>query len=200
MFIAWILAQNSICAIHTFVKVLGIDYSMTSPAVTLIDGDKATCWFLTSVKRNQLTHTFGFLTCIGDPYPDFLSPEQRYDLISDWAVSKCKIQPDALVIEDYAMGAKGKVFHIGENCGLLKHKLWKEGVKFQTVAPTALKKFASGKGNADKCAMHSAFVQQTGIDLMKGMDKESKDCGSPVSDIVDSYFLARYAIRKQQPN
>jgi hypothetical protein len=187
-------------AIDTFVKVLGIDYSMTSPAVTLIDGDKATCWFLTSVKRNQLTHTFGFLTCIGDPYPDFLSPEQRYDLISDWAVSKCKIQPDALVIEDYAMGAKGKVFHIGENCGLLKHKLWKEGVKFQTVAPTALKKFASGKGNADKCAMHSAFVQQTGIDLMKGLDKESKDCGSPVSDIVDSYFLARYAIRKQQPN
>jgi hypothetical protein len=184
-------------AIDTCVKVLGIDYSMTSPAITLIDGEKATCWFLTSVKRNQVTHTFGMLTCVGDVYPDYLCPEQRYDLISEWAVSKCRVDADALVIEDYAMGAKGKVFHIGENCGMLKHKLWKSGIRFETVAPTALKKFAAGKGNADKCIMHAAFKDQTGIDLMKSMDKESKDCGSPVSDIVDSYFLARYAIRKQ---
>lgn len=178
-------------------KVLGIDYSMTSPAITLIDGEKATCWFLTSVKRNQTTQTFGMLTCVGDTYPDYLCPEQRYDLISDWAVSKCGIVVDALVIEDYAMGAKGKVFHIGENCGMLKHKLWKRKIPFETVAPTALKKFASGKGNADKCMMHAAFKDQTGIDLMKSMDKESKDCGSPVSDIVDSYFLARYALTRK---
>ena len=65
------------------------------------------------------------------------------------------------------------------------------------IAPTALKKFAAGKGNADKCVMHAAFKEQTGIDLMVSMEKESKDCGSPVSDIVDSYFLARYAITKQ---
>jgi hypothetical protein len=45
--------------------------------------------------------------------------------------------------------------------------------------------------------MHAAFKEQTGIDLMASMEKESKDCGSPVSDIVDSYFLARYAITKQ---
>jgi hypothetical protein len=197
MFICCILAQYSTNAIHTYVKVLGIDYSMTSPAVTLIDGDRATCWFLTSVKRNQVTQTFGFITCIGEPQRDFLCPEQRYDSISTWAVSKCKVNADALVIEDYAMGAKGKVFHIGENCGLLKHKLWKEKIHFHVIAPTALKKFAAGKGNADKCAMHAAFKEQTGIDLMASMEKESKDCGSPVSDIVDSYFLARYAITKQ---
>lgn len=197
MFIARILAQVASVAIHTFVKALGIDYSMTTPAITLIDGDRATCWFLTSVKRNQVTQSFGFLTCVGDVYPDFLCAEERYDLISEWAISKCRVDADSLVIEDYAMGAKGKVFHIGENCGMLKHKLWKNGLRFHTLAPTALKKFAAGKGNADKCVMHSAFVQQTGIDLMKGMDKESKDCGSPVSDIVDSYFLARYALTKQ---
>ncbi len=178
-------------------KVIGIDYSMTSPAVTLIDGDRTICWFLTSVKKNQITQTFGVFTCVGDIYPDFLCQEQRYDLISDWAVSKCRVDPDALIIEDYAMGAKGKVFHIGENCGLLKHKLWKEKLRFDVIAPTALKKFAAGKGNADKCMMHSAFIEHTGIDLMKSMDKETKDCGSPVSDIVDSYFLAKYALTKK---
>ena len=96
------------------------------------------------------------------------------------------------------MGAKGKVFHIGENCGLLNHKLWKEKMSFKVIAPTALKKFASGKGNADKCMMHESFVKDTGINLMKEMDKESKDCGSPVSDIVDSYYLARYALKQIQ--
>ena len=98
------------------------------------------------------------------------------------------------------MGAKGKVFHIGENCGLLKHKLWKNKIRFETVTPTALKKFATGKGNSDKCIMHAAFHELTKINLMKEMDKESKDCGSPVSDIVDSYFIARYALKKQSPN
>jgi hypothetical protein len=191
-----ILAQKLAKAIHTFVKVLGIDYSMTSPAVTLIDGDKATCWFLTSIKRHQVTYSFGNIVCIGDIYPDFLCPEQRYDLISDWAITKCR-NGGSILIEDYAMGAKGKVFHIGENCGLLKHKLWKEKMAFEVTAPTALKKFASGKGNADKCMMHEAFVKETGINLMKEMDKESKDCGSPVSDIVDSYFLARFLLKKK---
>ena len=95
------------------------------------------------------------------------------------------------------MGAKGKVFHIAENCGLLKHKLWVAAHRYQTITPTALKKFATGKGNADKCMMHAAFVAETGIDLMKAMDKESKDCGSPVSDIVDSFYLAKYAFTRQ---
>jgi hypothetical protein len=197
MFMGQSIHQTTIEAIHTYVKVIGIDYSMTSPAVTLIDGDRTICWFLTSVKKNQITQTFGVFTCVGDIYPDFLCQEQRYDLISDWAVSKCRVDPDALIIEDYAMGAKGKVFHIGENCGLLKHKLWKEKLRFDVIAPTALKKFAAGKGNADKCMMHSAFIEHTGIDLMKSMDKETKDCGSPVSDIVDSYFLAKYALTKK---
>jgi len=98
---------------------------------------------------------------------------------------------DHIVIEDYAMGAKGRVFHLGENCGLLKHKLWHNGLTFSVIAPTALKKFATGKGNADKCAMVEAFRLRTGIDLPVHM-QGGKDCGSPVSDIVDSWFLAAY--------
>jgi len=178
------------------VKIVGIDYSMTSPAVTVIMDNRATCRFLTSVKRNQTSGVCEMLAWHGDPYPDYKTAEERFDLISEWAVLQC-IDADVIVLEDYAMGAKGKVFHLGENCGLLKHKLWQRGLKFETVAPTALKKFASGKGNSDKCAMLNAFVKETGIDLMKQMDKESKDCGSPVSDVVDSFYLAQWGIKKQ---
>jgi hypothetical protein len=88
------------------------------------------------------------------------------------------------------MGAKGRVFHLGENCGLLKHNLWKHGLNFTLVSPTALKKHATGKGNADKCAMISAFHHKTGIDLASLMD--IGNCGSPLSDVVDSWFLADY--------
>lgn len=173
--------------------IIGIDYSMTTPAITVREYT-TTCNFLTSVKKYQtsyLPQSNRDFTIVGWPYPEFTSQEDRFNGISDWAMKLCK-KEDTIVIEDYAMGAKGKVFHIAENCGLLKHKLYKQGIKFVTIAPTALKKFATGKGNADKCAMYDAFVNETGIHLRELMESDNKDCGSPVSDIVDSYFLALY--------
>jgi Holliday junction resolvasome RuvABC endonuclease subunit len=174
-------------------KVIGIDYSMTAPSITIIDGDKTVSHYLTSIKRHQTTYDLGSFVIRGHTYPPHNSQEDRFDQISHWAICLCDISPDCVIIEDYAMGAKGKVFHIAENTGLLKHKLWKRKIDFKTIAPTSLKKFATGKGNADKCLMHVAFESKTGLNLMKIMDIESKDCGSPVSDVVDSYFLAMFA-------
>jgi hypothetical protein len=59
--------------------------------------------------------------------------------------------------------------------------------------PTVVKKFASGKGNADKDRMYEAFVKETGAELMKEISPDSKKVASPVSDIVDSYFICKYA-------
>jgi len=202
MFIWKSIPQVQEKAIHKGMRFLGIDYSMTCPAVTVMDGaGNSKSYFLTGVRRHEgagtrtgahgRTHAWEGIT-----YPPHNCQEQRFDNIANWTLALTQ-QGDVIVIEDYAMGAKGKVFHIAENCGLLKHKLWVAGLSFQTVAPTALKKFATGKGNADKCKMHESFVTETGIDLMKAMDKESKDCGSPVSDIVDSYYLAKYALTKR---
>jgi Holliday junction resolvasome RuvABC endonuclease subunit len=175
-------------------KVIGIDYSMTTPAITVMSGEKIEIHYLTSVKRHQTDYRLSDSFVIhGTPQYDYHCQEDRFDRISEWAVRICDIEPNFIIIEDYAMGAKGKVFHIAENCGLLKHKLWKRRLPFRVIAPTALKKFAQGKGNADKCMMHDAFFAKTGHDLRKAMDNESKDCGSPVSDVVDSYFLAMFA-------
>jgi len=175
-------------------KVIGIDYSMTTPAVAVMADGILTCHYLTSVKKHQTDYRLSDSFIIhGSAHHDYHSQEDRFDRISEWAVRICDIEPDLIMIEDYAMGAKGKVFHIAENCGLLKHKLWKRRYQFRVIAPTALKKFACGKGNADKCVMHDAFMATTGHDLRKVMDNESKDCGSPVSDVVDSYFLAMFA-------
>lgn len=149
--------------------------------------------FLSPTRKGEGTGRAGFLSWTGYPYPDYSSPEERFNLIASWALLRC-VGADAIVIEDYAMGAKGRVFHLGENCGLLKHMLWKRGLPFTTVAPALLKKHATGKGNADKCAMIRAFEERTGIAISAAF---GGGCGSPVSDLVDSFYLADYAITRK---
>jgi len=177
-------------------KVYGVDYSMTSPAVCSVIDGVYTIRFLTDTQRHLQTHEYdskvGRITVIGDPYPEYQSQEERFDRIASWAIRS--LGKGRIIIEDYAMGAKGRVFHIAENWGLLKHKIWNLGYGYETVPPTTLKKFASGKGNSDKNAMHQAFTELTGVDLMKEMTPNMKNCGNPVSDVVDAFFLARFGL------
>ena len=50
------------------------------------------------------------------PFEDFSSDEQRYHYIGSQFVTKIVDENvDFVGIEGYAMGAKGRVFHIGEN-------------------------------------------------------------------------------------
>lgn len=183
-------------------RFIGIDYSTTTPAITAMDKDGNTdTYFLTGVRRHTGAHAYGGAhgrthAWIGYDYPDYVCQEHRFHQIAEWSMKIVK-PDDVIMIEDYAFASKGRVFHIAENCGLLKHKLWAAGYRYETVTPSTLKKFATGKGNADKCMMHDAFVAETGIDVMKAMDMKGKDCGSPVSDIVDSFYLARYAFTRQ---
>lgn len=57
---------------------------------------------------------------------------------------------DTAIIEDYAYAGKGRVFNIGELGGVVKLLLYDSNIKINTVTPTELKKFITGKGNAKK--------------------------------------------------
>jgi Holliday junction resolvasome RuvABC endonuclease subunit len=100
-----------------------------------------------------------------------------------------------ILIEDYSFGSKGRVFNLAENCGILKYMLYKAGYRFFTVPPTVVKKYATGKGNATKEKMYDAFVVETGIDLHNIISRTTK-LGSPTTDIVDAWYIARYMIDK----
>jgi len=173
-------------------KIGGIDYSLCSPAVVVIDTEtsEAHGHYLTDVNRNAKTYDLGWFKVTGQLHAHNTSPEQRYDQISDWAMAIIE-SCDKVVMEDYALGAKGKVFHIGENAGLLKWKMWKAGKPFALVGPTALKKTATGKGNADKIEMHRAFVEATGLNLVEAICPGSTKVANPVSDLVDAWWLAK---------
>lgn len=175
---------------------VGIDYSMSSPAIVTCPKDKefkfqnCACFYLTDKKKLlERLHP----NVIGAPHKEYIFNEKRFDYISNWAMQLISVR-DTIVMEGYAMAAKGTVFHIGELTGVLKHKMFRKQIMFDIVPPTTIKKFATGKGNANKDAMYAAFVAETGVDLMEFFP--SKVLSSPVSDIVDAFYMCKYSHHK----
>ena len=118
---------------------------------------------------------------------------ERFDLIARWAMSiLSEFNVQQVCLEGYAMGAKGKVFGIAENTGILKHAMWKAGIQVFTPSPMTVKKYFTGKGNSNKIAMHETFVEKTGIVITEIFNQKADK--SPTSDVVDSYAMLCYGI------
>jgi Holliday junction resolvasome RuvABC endonuclease subunit len=172
----------------------GIDYSLTSPSICIYNSslgdfkfDRCMIYFLSDVKKLQ---TLFLGNVRGESFEDYNHECQRYDTISDWAIQYL-IGCTMVGLEDYAFAAKGRVFHIAENTGILKYKLFQQSIPVETIPPTVVKKNATGKGNADKQKMYECFVQETGVMLKDIITPNKKDVGNPVSDIVDSYYICK---------
>lgn len=179
-------------------NIIGIDYSLSCPSMCLMelpDIQHSKFYYLTNINKD--TGSFSNNRIIGVKHSNYTSEQERYDQIAEFFLNKIPTnQVPQIFIEDYSFGSKGKVFHIAENCGILKHKLYEAGYKYSVIAPTAVKKFATGKGNADKEAMNRAFIKETGLDLVKLLFPNKK-LGSPVTDIVDSYYIAKWGYENE---
>lgn len=174
--------------------ILGIDYSMTCPAAC-VWSDTPQFWFAQQRRYTglpaQLTHT-EITTTEMLPRAEALATA-----LMSW------IEPYSITtigIEDYAFAATGRVFHIGEHTGILKYLLWKHPYRVQSIPPTVVKKFATGKGNADKPKMTAAFLADypaatAWIPLFfpRATNREDAVIGkSPMADLADAYWLAKY--------
>ena len=175
--------------------IVGIDYSLNSPAICIADDNfdfnKCSFHFLTSKKKH--IGKFG-KNIFGYEIKDYNTPIERFSNISTWAldiIHKHKSNTAKVFIEGYSFGSKGQaVFQIAENCGILKYRLqMSPSMLYDTIVPSVVKKYASGKGNADKQLMYDSFIKHTGVDLMKIFDMNKLN--NPVTDIVDSYYIAK---------
>ena len=187
-----------------FKKIAGIDYSLTSPAICVykeeedggyFDFDRCMLYYLSNNKRQQqLASGCGVGNIIAEPYPEWNCEEERHEKLASWAYSRVQ-GCDEVYLEGYAFAtaAQAGVRSIAENTGLLKHKMWKNKVSFKSYPPTVIKKFATGKGNANKEVMYEAFVDEllTPTDLKERLTPKAKKVINPISDIVDSYFIAK---------
>ena len=184
-------------------KIAGIDYSLTSPAICVykdengghFDFDRCVFHYLSNnEKQQQLAAGTGLKNLRVDSYPEWQSEEERHEKLATWAyniVQGC----EEVFLEGYAFATsvQAGVRSMAENTGLLKHKMWKNKLKFQTYPPTVIKKFATGKGNSNKEKMYEAFVDEllTPTDLKEQLTPKAKKIINPISDIVDSYFIAK---------
>ena len=181
--------------------IVGIDYSLTSPAVCINCDGEYMFYYLTNKKKyiGQMTKNI-----IGFEHQEYDTPIKRFSQISDWAINTFNRFSYVLTnlkvyIEGYSFGSKGQaVFQIAENCGILKYRLQQLNINYDTVVPSVVKKGATGKGNADKDMMYESFVKETKIDLKKIFDTDK--VGNPISDIADSYFIQKVGYENSGSN
>lgn len=182
--------------------VAGIDYSLTSPAICVHSGDEwkfENCSFYYLVNKDKHLETFSpFYPTL---YPRYENDIERFDNLASWSIGILKSQKvEKCFIEGYAFGAVGRVFQIAENAGLLKYKAWKEGLQFDVYPPTVIKKFATDKGNANKEKMYEAFFKENSVDIRDRIGILNKNQWNPVSDIIDSYYIAKLGFTKERDN
>lgn len=173
--------------------VAGIDYSMTSPSICIHEGEVwnvDNCKFFYMVKKDK--HQIVTDQIIGSIYPEYTCDPERYDNLSQWSLEILKkYNVEKVFIESYSFGSVGRVFQIAENTGSLKYRLWKEKLIYDVYPPTMIKKFGSGKGNANKEKMWEAFKEETSLNLFHLLGLEEAKNWNPVSDMVDAYFITK---------
>lgn len=178
--------------------IAGIDFSISSPGVVVLKCDDTTLEVLdckykgyTDVQKTKA------LDVNLELYKkvSFDSDIRRFDFISNditaFVSSFISENEEVYIgIEGYAMGAtKGLVFNIAEATGMLKLKLWSLGHKIRIYDPNSIKKFATGKGNADKVVMGDFFINDN-VSHKPNLT-HLKDYESPKGDIVDAYWISK---------
>ena len=115
----------------------------------------------------SLTST-GLATAVGDHLltAPRLRGVERLTKLRDLVLDIVRADDVRLVaLEDYAFSrAHAHAHELGELGGVVKVALHEAGVLVVLVGPSALKKFATGRGNATKPDMRTARLQRTGVD------------------------------------
>lgn len=183
--------------------IVGIDYSLNSPAICVADTsfnyNNCQFYFLTS-KKKHLGNITKNIT--GYEHKEYKDPIERFKNISDWVFQSIHTLANVcegmeIFIEGYSFGSKGQaVFQIAENCGILKYRLSERKLTYGTIVPSVIKKFATGKGNADKEKMYEAFTKETKVNLKQIFDMGKLN--NPVTDIIDSYYIAKCGYENSQ--
>ena len=190
---------NGLIKNKTKKTIIGIDYSLTSPAVCVnIDGDAGLMFYYLTSKKKYI----GMMSeeIVGYEHKEWKDPIERFGYISDFVFNiLATLGTPKIFIEGYSYGSKGQgLFQIAENCGILKYRILEKGLTYEAVVPSVVKKGATGKGNADKDMMYEAFNKETKIDLKKLFDTDK--VGNPISDIADSYFIQKVGYENSNSN
>lgn len=185
--------------------IIGVDYSITSPALCIYVKGKYYHYYR-DPKRDTPTELFSLTNNLFYyAEPDCRLPGfKRYNQLADWFES-CMVKHFPLMEEPYkpliafegvSYGSPGRIVQLAENAGVTKALLTRKYfVDIVDLAPSTVKKFATGYGFSTKTQMYEAFVAEHGIPLSGLGDNPEK---SPLADVIDSYWLCKYAINNRE--
>lgn len=136
-------------------KIVGVDASLTSTGVVALEKDKV---YPYTIQRKS-------------------TGVER--LIEIREIVRAEIvSADIVVIEGYAFARANQAHQIGELGGVLRVMFHEEKIKYIEAAPSAVKKFATGKGNAKK--------EDVVLSVYKRWGKEFE-----TTDETDAFVLAK---------
>lgn len=125
--------------------VLGIDQSLTGSGVSIIDANEILYKGLIKSKRN--------------------GTKRLIDIKNQILELNNKFRPDYVAMEGYGFMTKGRAFELGELGGMIKVMFTELGKEPMVVHPSHLKKYITGKGNADKSIMLMGVYKKYGIEF-----------------------------------
>lgn len=184
------------------IKLVGIDASTTSTGCVKFTIDenynivkKEILGFTEVSKKSKETYE-SIITYIEEDYPTFYHKQQF--MISH--IVNFSQDADYVAFEDFAFNAMGNITMLAEFCGNIKSRLFEKNINLRFYDPQSIKLFA-GKGNAKKPDMFDYFeAHPNKLDLSylpqipvhkkgKNAGERNKDGVSPLSDIVDAFFI-----------
>lgn len=173
----------------------GLDWSMSSPGLAIGNTNFDEIQFFGIRKKKKQASSSKQIILLEEPL--YSCNEERYYKLADMYLKKLQAHNvDKVFIEGYAYGATGNTFNIGECTGIIKHLMWTNGIEFEPLVPGVVKKFATGKGNANKTLMWECFLLDTDfrMDHMIDDDIKGDKIPSPVNDMVDAWALLKCGI------
>ena len=149
---------------------IGVDLSITSPGVSCLNPDGTIRWMKFFASKPKWE---GWIDSkiMGIPYPIYGSDQERFHKIGSSIISLIEEEISngnsaEVALEGYSYGSTAsRLFQIAENGGHFKYLMWSKNIPFEIVAPTTVKKLATGKGNSQKQLVYDAFVEKYQINL-----------------------------------
>jgi len=124
-------------------KVLGVDMSLNGTAICFPSGTASVLHLNTNTKNVSK------------------GPDRLFRIL-EWLQSFDYDGITHVCWEDYAYGTKGQPFSKGELGGIIKLFYLSMGLPIIAPSPATLKKYITGKGNADKSQMQQAVLDRWG--------------------------------------
>jgi len=192
-------------------KFAGIDYSITSPAICIYDEERNHYTFLSYSGASNVSgdveldwNNFSIRIYKQRNKDDFKNNFERYNHIAEKMMIEFikfekNINSDCIAIEDYALGAKGRISDIVEATTLFKFRLFEKKYDLKQYPPKTLKKQIGGNGNLGKDDIYDqCWGSEEMKELMEYLKKHFKEkkSGMVQGDLLDAYAVMKMRMKE----